>query len=342
MGEVRIVVSVLLTLVLLCSCGKTTPEAAVALGPSQTPSAITPRIQANPRPFDTVKGLEAPPTSQRLRAKRLAPQAATRLNTAPVAPGTAGAPRSPAKAPERRVKKVPSAIPPPPSYPQARASAPPAFSLPEPEHRMTIQPRAGMGSYPQAKPEDSALQRAEAASQALNRQIQSGQLRAIFHGTEDPEEMVHVQLLNVSPRPVTIELACGMILNPASNQKVQPLLVVEDASLTLQPGESHGGTLLSYCMDSRVPAPAYGEPVDYRFTTRTSDGGPEAVRAYMKARKLAGSSPYAHAIAQIAIWKSLGQPVEDLHLYSLLGPSAEDPRIRETVLRDVDRVLRSL
>jgi hypothetical protein len=198
-----------------------------------------------------------------------------------------------------------------------------------------------MGYDPQAQTQDAGLREAEAASLALDGLIQSGQLQATFYGTGDPTEMVHFQLLNLSPRAIRVELAPGMILNPGAKDRVQPLLVIEEGTLTLNPNQSSSGSLLSYCLDSRVPAPASGQLVDYRFSIRTKDGGPEAVRAYQAARRLVGSHPYAHAITQIAIWKSLGQPVEEQHLVSLLGPSAKNLRVRKEVLREVDRVLRS-
>lgn len=170
--------------------------------------------------------------------------------------------------------------------------------------------------------------------------IQSGQLQADFHGTGDPWDMVHLRLYNSSNRPVRIQLVSGMILNPGGHHQVQPLLLTEDADFTLQPGESYTGNLTSFCMDSRVPAPQPGEPVEYRFSTRTSDGGPAAVRAQKAAEELVQSSPYRHAITQIAIWKSLGQPVEEKHWASVLGVYAKDPRIRQEVLREVERVLK--
>jgi hypothetical protein len=186
------------------------------------------------------------------------------------------------------------------------------------------------------------VEKAEAASLALDRAIQSGQLQAHFQGTGHPQEMVHFLLINQSDGPVKVRLVPGMILNPGNQQRVQPLLVTEEVETVLQPGESRAGTLLSFCMDSRVPAPLPGQPVDYRFSTRTQDGGPEAVRAHRAAEQLVKSSPYRHAITQIAIWKSLNQPVEEKHFRSVLGPSANDPRVRQEVLRQVDRILKSL
>lgn len=153
--------------------------------------------------------------------------------------------------------------------------------------------------------------------------------------------MVYVTLRNVSQGPVRARLIPGMILKPAEEQPVQPLLIVEEEKLVLQPGEVRALRLRAFCMDSRVPAPISGQPVDYRFTDRTRDGGPEAVRTYRAAEKLLKSSPYRHAITQIAIWKALGQPVEEEHYLSVLGPGARNPVVLKEVLRQVDRVLRA-
>ena len=186
------------------------------------------------------------------------------------------------------------------------------------------------------------METAEAASLALDSAIQSGRLEAAYHGTGDPWRMVHFTVHNSSARPVRVQLVSGMILNPEDDHPVQPLLVTEDADFVLQPGESYTGNLTSFCMDSRVPAPQPGEPVEYRFSVRTRDGGPAAVRAQRAAERLVPTSPYRHAITQIAIWKSLNQPLEEKHWLSVLGAYANDQRIRQEVLREVERVLRAI
>jgi hypothetical protein len=241
-----------------------------------------------------------------------------------------------------RVSKTPQysarrpSLSPKPTYPKTQPSVidnrpkppPPSLSLET--------------TYPKSQPSASAVEKAEAASLALERSIQSGQLLAHFHGTGHSHEMIHFVFVNQSDRPVKVRLVPGMILNPGESQQVQPLLVTEELDTVLQPGESRAGNLQSYCLDSRVPAPLPGQQVDYRFSTRTRDGGPEAVRAHRVAEELVKSSPYRHAITQIAIWRSLNQPLEEKHFYSVLGPSANDPQVRQEVLREVERVLKSL
>jgi hypothetical protein len=261
----------------------------------------------------------------------------------PLAIGQASKEESPRQVeievPEVRPARLRLALQPPPQPPPPPVPPPSAG----PVHRQQSPPPISLeAGYPKAQSFKSVVEKAEAASRAIDQSIQSGQLLASFHGTGDPREMVHFSLLNRSNRPVRIRLVPGMLLNPQEHQKVQPLLVTEEADFVLQPGETHAGNLLSFCMDSRVPAPLPGEPVGYRFSTRTQDGGPKAVRAQAAAEKLVKSSRFRHAIVQIAIWKSLNQPVEDKHFYSVLGTYAADPEIRQEVLREVDRVLKSL
>lgn len=243
----------------------------------------------------------------------------------------------------RRPPPVQPAPPSPQSSGRVRFQAPPPTLSPESSYPKAQPPKLSLEtSYPKAASAQSEVEKAEAASLALDSFIQSGRLQAAYHGTGDPWRMVHFTVYNSSQRPVRVQLVSGMILNPEDYHPVQPLLVTEDADFVLQPGESYSGSLTSFCMDSRVPAPQPGEPVAYRFSARTRDGGPAAVRAQKAAEKLLRTSPYRHAVTQIAIWRSLNQPVEEKHWISVLGPYANDPRTRQEVLREVERVLKSI
>jgi len=246
--------------------------------------------------------------------------------------------------PAVRLSRRPPPKQPPPAPPSSpeRQAPPPAASRPSSDPKAPPPKLSLETSYPKAASFSSEVEKAEAASIALDSSIQSGRLQAAYHGTGDPWRMVHFTVHNSSGRPVRVQLVSGMILDPEEHHQVQPLLVTEDADMVLQPGESYSGNLTSFCMDSRVPAPQPGEPVNYRFSPRTRDGGPEAVRAQRAAEKLAQTSPYRHAITQIAIWKSLNQPVEEKHWVSVLGVQTNDPKIRQQVLREVERVLRSI
>jgi hypothetical protein len=149
--------------------------------------------------------------------------------------------------------------------------------------------------------------------------------------------MVEMALENTGHKALTVRLVPGMILRPPQGQQVQPLMVDEEAVLTLAPGTSAYRALQSYCMDSRVPAPFAYEPIDYRFAPRSKDGGPETVRVFQAAQDL--DVTHRHAVTQIAIWKSLHQPVDDDRLRSAMGPAFYEPALRQQILRDVQRVL---
>lgn len=247
---------------------------------------------------------------------------------------------APSRVPERKPQvkapvatRTPSTKAPPkiasqPTYPKTYPKAP-RKPIREP------QPLA----EPPPLPASSSLSKAEAASLRLDELISQGVLQANYVGTGQHEMMVTFSLRNTSNKEVTVELTPGMILNPGKDHKVQPLLVDEQSSVTLAPGESRSGDLFSYCMDSRVPAPQYYEPVNYRFATRTKDGGPEAVLVMEAAKALLPAGPHRRAVTQLAIWKSLGQRIGDSQISAATEAYPFDPQARQTILRDVDRVI---
>ena len=262
---------------------------------------------------------------------------------AQVTPAEVAAEERGSPAPEIRAVRLRAARHSPPK-PIVIPKRPPEERAPiaEPSPQKVRPPRLALkASYPKAKSSGVEVKGPESASLALDRAIQSGQLSAFYRGTDDPLKMIYLVLHNSGDRAVRVRLTPGMILDPGERQ-VQPLLVTEEADFTLQPGDVYRGSLTSFCMDSRVPAPRLGESVAYRFSDRTRDGGPAAVRAHKAAEKLLKSSPYKHAVTQIAIWKALKQPVEDKHWYSVLGAQSKDPSVRQQVLREVERVLKSL
>ena len=282
-------------------------------------------------------GCHQPPRGQ--QAKSLP----TPRVVAQVAQGELGAVEAASPVPEVRPVRLRASrnSPPKPIVIRKNSPEPPEPKV-KPSPRKARPPSLGLKtSYPKANSSESLVQGPEAASLALDKAIQSGQVEAVFSGTGDPRKLVHFILFNSGSRPIRIRLEPGMILDPGE-RPVQPLLVTEEADFTLQPGDVYRGNLTSFCMDSRVPAPQPGETVAYRFSDRTRDGGPAAVRAHRAAERLLKTSPYKHAVTQIAIWKALKQPVGEKHWYSVLGVKSKDPRVRQDVLREVERVLRSL
>lgn len=243
---------------------------------------------------------------------------------------------APAPKPDNQAKvEVPA---PPPEAPPAVSSRPPAApSYPKAPRRPKKDPPP-LAPPPPLYPERSRSD-TEAASQQLDQMISQGILKASYVGTGQHEKMISFSLQNTSNKEVTVQLSPGMILNPGPNHRVQPLLVDDHADVTLAPGESRSGDLYSYCMDSRVPAPPAGQAIDYRFASRTKDGGPEAVRVLEAAKAMFAPGPYRRAVTQLAIWRSLGQRVGPDQVMSVLEEKAFDPKLRKAVLHDVERVL---
>lgn len=294
--------------------------AAEAPPPPPLPAA-TPMTMANPV-MNPVRSGEQP-AQEKLLTKPPPPSKPARqvLKVAP----------PPVQAPVPPVAEAPPQLP-GPSYPTAGR---PPDPLPPPpqaylEAPRASSPRLSAGQY---------VQRAEAASAQIDRLIRRGKLQAQFVGTGHAGAMVEMALENISNQTLTLHLAPGMILRPPDGQQVQPLMVDEEATLTLAPGGSAYRQLQSYCMDSRVPAPFAYEPIDYRFAPRTRDGGSETVRVFQAAQEL--NIQNRHAVTQIAIWKSLRQPVDDDRLRSAMGAAFHDPNLRQQILRDVQRVLQA-
>lgn len=189
------------------------------------------------------------------------------------------------------------------------------------------------------------LARAEGASQQLDQLIRRGLLRAEFIGTGHAGDMVEMSLHNNTGRTLSVRLVPGMMLRPGDGQKVQPLMVNEDTLITLAPGTSTIRALQSFCMDSRVPAPGPDGLTAYRFSNRTKDGGPATVRVLQVAQQIAlqpSSLPepyHRQAVTQLALWKSMRQPVGEVQMQSAMGSAYYDPVTRRAILADVDRVL---
>lgn len=307
--------------------------------------------------------LAAGPSSPTLSASPSQTPSALSLGTKPLMPGE--------EVPElERPQQLKTNPPPPPPRPKAerrplKVAPPPPPAAPAPVEQA---PRLPSATYPTAggpptqlafqspAPTPQALSltpaeyvaRAEQSSQQLDALIRRGTLRAEFIGTGHAGTMAMMSLLNNSGKTVSVHLYPGMILRPGDGQKVQPLMINEETTITLAPGTSAFRDLQSFCMDSRVPAPAPDGPTAYRFSTRTKDGGPGTVRVFQIAQQIQ-LTPTAmpedlqrQAVTQLALWKSMRQPVGDLQQTSALGSWFYDRATRQAVLADVERVLRSV
>ena len=247
-------------------------------------------------------------------------------------------------------RPVPLKLTPPPVPPQVQT--PPERS---PQLPGSAYPKAGGATFnpvafqpaplPAALSPRDYLSRAEGASQQLDQLIRRGSLRAEFLGTGHAGDMVELSLYNNTGRTISVHLVPGMMLRPGDGQRVQPLMVNEDTTITLAPGTATQRSLQSFCMDSRVPAPAPDGLTSYRFATRTKDGGPGTVRVFQVAQQIPlqpGNLPesyYRQAVTQLALWKSMHQPVGEVQMQSAMGAAYYDLPARRAILADVERVL---
>ena len=241
--------------------------------------------------------------------------------------------------------------PPPPRAPAVTPTAPPAKPTPQ---RPTPRPMIPGGSYPTAtngparttqtqQPSPRAYQeRARQSAQQLHSLIARGKLQAYFQGTGDATYMAELNLSNPGRRPITVSLEPGMVLRPPDGQRVQPLLVATQTTVTLAPETTLRIPLESFCMDARVPAPMAYEPIDYEVSSKARQGGPEAVEVLRRSQEmdLGELEPYRRAIVQIAIWKSLRQPVGERQLQSVLRADYYHSELRQTVLRAAQQLAR--
>lgn len=289
---------------------------------SPTPSPVV-RLQLAPQSRPQIAQGETG-ESQPLQTRKPPPPPRPRPTPLKATPPPPPAPRP---APPDRSPQLPGALYPqaggPPLSPAAFQAAPAAVALAPREY----------------------LARAEGASQQLDQLIRRGSLRAEFIGTGHAGDMVQMNLSNNTGRTISVRLAPGMMLRPGDGQKVQPLMVNEEMLVTLAPGTSTVRSLQSFCMDSRVPAPAPDGLTAYRFATRTKDGGPATVRVLQVAQQIAlqpstlPESYHRQAVTQLALWKSMHQPVGEVQMQSAMGSAYYEPAARRAILADVERVL---
>lgn len=319
--------SLLLVAILLSATGcQRVPAETTTVSVATASSSPTPRPQLAPKLRPQIAEGEAP-ESQPLRTRKAPP-------------------------PPPKPRPVPLKVAPPPPRPVAPAPVASSPQLPGAAYPQAGGPPMQPVAF-QAAPVSAALAprdylaRAENSSLQLEQLIRRGSLRAEFIGTGHSGDMVEMNLHNNTGRTITVQLTPGMMLRPGDGQKVQPLMVNEETTLTLAPGTSVTRALQSFCMDSRVPAPAPDGLTAYRFATRTKDGGPATVRVFQVAQQIdlqattLPESYYRQAVTQLALWKSMRQPVGVEQMQSAMGSAYYDLATRKAILADVDRVLQA-
>ena len=271
------------------------------------------------------RGVQLRPSSQALKTRRLARPTPTPTPTPELTP------EAPPVRPEIR-PQLPEL-----NYPRSAAR--------DSQQPFEAPPPLAVAALPRAS---QFLARAQSASADLDKLVQRRAIEATFSGTGMPGEMVEMNLENRSNKTVQIRLVPGMSLQPPTGQKVQPLLVEEEQTITLAPGQRWSGPLRTYCMNSRVPAPEQGEAVAYRYNSRPdvqSQAAARVLRAVMRLesqQKLHPIIPYRwhrQAVIQISVWKIMGQLVDETRLRAAMGPGYFDPEVRQGILAEVDLAL---
>lgn len=222
-------------------------------------------------------------------------------------------------------------------YPKARPKPVPPIEVPQVAFSRSLEHQLDLAAA------------ARQSSAQISKQMASGQLSVRFEGTGTSPAMVSLELENRSRKSMEVTLRPGMVLRPGKD-KVQPLLIRDEVRLTLQPGERQSLDLESYCMDSRIPAPAGGAEIDYRWSPpdRAENAGVvdfleryEKYRADNRLNIQTAGLPwgyYPRIVLQIGIWSTLGQPIGDKQWRSLLGPFASRQDLRTEILTDVARI----
>lgn len=145
-------------------------------------------------------------------------------------------------------------------------------------------------------------------------------------------DMVDMQLTNTSNSPQTFRFIPGMVLQDPG-KRVQPVMLEENLSFTLQPGETVKRRMRGYCLDYSKEPPATGNQEDYQVATDLSEYERAVSVLYHgleldKEKKLKPVlRPLVHrtVVIQRAIWASLG---------------GENPGTKEDLQKDLEDEIR--
>lgn len=175
----------------------------------------------------------------------------------------------------------------------------------------------GANSGPVPPPPLAGVDRAAAASQNLAQLNTSGQLASTYTGLGRlAGEMAVMDVTNKSNAPITLKFVPGMVLEAPADSGAQPLMLEEDFSLSLQPGESSKRNLICYCLDYNVPPPEKGTVLPYSWSTRVQPFWADTVKVLQAGLALEQKNAYHPVLAplqhrriviQRAIWQQLGQ-----------------------------------
>lgn len=171
-----------------------------------------------------------------------------------------------------------------------------------------------LGAPVLAQADSAPVQTVLETSRAFRGQVDSGQASVQWTGLGLVSgDMVDMELTNTSDSPQQFRFVPGMILQDPG-KRVQPVLLEESLSFTLQPGETVKRRMRGYCLDYSKEPPASGDQEDYQVATDLS-GYERAVNVLYRGLDLERRQklkpvlrPLVHrtVVIQRAIWAVLG------------------------------------
>lgn len=205
----------------------------------------------------------------------------------------------------------------------------------------------------------SALQTVIAVSQEFRSKVDSGSANVQWTGLGLVSgDMVDMELTNDSSAAQTFRFVPGMILQDPG-KKVQPIVLEENLSFSLEPGETVKRRMRGYCLDYSKEPPAADTKEDYEVTPDLS--GYEDVVAVLynglrldrdqKLRPVLRPLTYRTVVIQRAIWAVLGgenpgteeelkDDLEDEIRYrSSIFPEGQLDCLSERIWADVQKVM---
>lgn len=109
------------------------------------------------------------------------------------------------------------------------------------------------------------------ASNTFSQQVSSGDATVQWTGMGLVSgEMVDMDLANTSTSPMSFNFVPGMVLEDARGE-VQPILLDESLSFSLQPGESIKKKMRGYCLDYSKSPPSENTVENYEIATDLSE-----------------------------------------------------------------------
>jgi len=219
-------------------------------------------------------------------------------------------------------------------------------------------PPTSFNTNVQPLPPLNYVARAHQASLDMARLADTGAIRSIYTGLgQVAGEMAQMRVTNQSSQPVTLNFVPGMVLEAPPDAGAQPLILEEEFSLKLNPGETNERNLICYCLDYNVEPPGRGQAIPYFWSQRVDPNWASSVRvlvAGLELDKNGGYKPllkptqHRRVVIQRAIWQDLGQVEgKDALVRDLVKDSNGQitrktaNRVSEGIYSDIEKTLQS-